>query len=114
MANNYSKRLNIHQNDPSIVKLLTVFFLIAKKLKARILSPVPDSTQRTFAVNLSKCFIIALLLLVMGVGSVKGITKSWVPTFGEQYTTSGFKADGSRENIQATKEITYFTYTHNE
>jgi hypothetical protein len=74
MANNYSKHITIFQNNPSIVKLLTTFFLIAKKLKAYILSPVPASTQRTSAYYLSKSYIIALLLLVMGVGSVRGAT----------------------------------------
>jgi len=68
MTNNYYKRITIYPNDHSIVKLLTIIFHIAKKLKACIHSSVSTSTKKTSACYLSKYFIISLL--VMGVGSV--------------------------------------------
>src|ERR1035437_7728026 len=36
-----------------------------------------------------KCFIFCLLLLVAGVGSVNGATKTWTPTTGGAWTTGG-------------------------
>jgi len=69
MPNNYSKHLTKYQNKHFIVKLLTVSFLIARKLKACILFPVPASTQRTSVVNLSKKSLFAIILLFLGFGS---------------------------------------------
>jgi len=75
MENNYYKHVILYINKHSLFKKLNAYFPIAKKLKACILSHVPASTQQPSAFfNLSKYFIIALLLLGMGVGSVRGAT----------------------------------------
>ena len=88
MANIYFKHFTTNHNNRSIVRLLTIKFPFAGKLKASILSPVPASTKRTSAFYLSKCFIVALLLLVVGVASMRGATKTWTGVTNTSWTTA--------------------------